>query len=127
MAEKETLVDLLDEDKPVANQKFVCVSFVSPEKILKQKQDFLFEEFTKEWDTKERLQKFTEFMNFLAYKYNIKFDDMMSDLNDYVKEEGNKLRDFSITDHYKTFLDNMKNDLLMNLKRSLHFKLVLAV
>ena len=40
MAEKETLVDLLDEDKPVANQKFVCVSFVSPEKILKQKQDF---------------------------------------------------------------------------------------
>ena len=29
-------------------------------------------------------------MNFLAYKYNLKFDDMMSDLNDYVKEEGSK-------------------------------------
>ena len=38
MAEKETLVDLLDEDKPVANQKFVCVSFVSPEKVLKMGQ-----------------------------------------------------------------------------------------
>ena len=23
-------VDVLDEDKPVANQKFVCVSFISP-------------------------------------------------------------------------------------------------
>ena len=30
-------VDLLEEDKPVAGQKFVCVSFVSPEKIVKQK------------------------------------------------------------------------------------------
>ena len=29
-------IDLLDEDKDVAGQKFVCVSFVSPEKILKR-------------------------------------------------------------------------------------------
>ena len=34
-------VDLLDEDKPIAGQKFVCVSFVSPENILKQKNHFL--------------------------------------------------------------------------------------
>jgi len=26
-------VDLLEEDKPIAGQKFVCISFVSPEKI----------------------------------------------------------------------------------------------
>ena len=31
-------VDLLEEDKPIAGQKFVCVSFVSPEKILKKKE-----------------------------------------------------------------------------------------
>jgi hypothetical protein len=30
------LVDLLEEDKPIANQKFVCISFVSPEKIIKK-------------------------------------------------------------------------------------------
>ena len=30
-------VDLLEEDKPVSGQKFVCVSFVSPENILVQK------------------------------------------------------------------------------------------
>ena len=122
MSDKETLVDLLDEDKPVANQKFVCVSFVSPENILKQKQDFLFEEFTKEWDTKERLQKFTEFMNFLSYKYNLKFDDMMTDLNEYVKEEGSKLRDFTITDHYKTFLDNHEERLTEEFKKKFTFQ-----
>ena len=31
-------VDLLEEDKPIANQKFACISFVSPENILKQKE-----------------------------------------------------------------------------------------
>ena len=122
MSDKETLVDLLDEDKPVANQKFVCVSFVSPENILKQKQDFLFEQFTKEWDTKERLQKFTEFMNFLSYKYNLKFDDMMTDLNEYVKEEGSKLRDFTITDQYKTFLDNHEERLTEEFKKKFTFQ-----
>ena len=40
-------VDLLEEDKPIAGQKFVCVSFVSPEKILKQKDTFYFEQFLK--------------------------------------------------------------------------------
>ena len=36
-------VDLLEEDKPIAGQKFACVSFVSPENILKQKEIFFFE------------------------------------------------------------------------------------
>ena len=38
-------VDLLEEDKPIAGQKFVCVSFVSPENILKKKEMYFFEEF----------------------------------------------------------------------------------
>ena len=35
-------IDLLDEDKAIAEQKFVCLSFVSPEKILKNKELFIF-------------------------------------------------------------------------------------
>ena len=35
-------VDLLDEDKPIAGQKFACVSFVSPENILKKKGSIFF-------------------------------------------------------------------------------------
>ena len=29
--------DLLEEDRPIAQQRFVCVSFVSPENILEDK------------------------------------------------------------------------------------------
>ncbi len=38
-------IDLLEEDKPIAGQKFACLSFVSPEHILKQKDHFFFEKF----------------------------------------------------------------------------------
>ena len=41
-------VDLLDEDKPMAGQKFACLSFISPEHVLKQKDLFLFEQFIRE-------------------------------------------------------------------------------
>ena len=38
-------VDILEEDKPIAGQKFVCVSFVSPENILKRKELYFFDQF----------------------------------------------------------------------------------
>ena len=44
-------VDLLEEDKPIAQQKFVCVSFVSPEKEIKAKEMFFFDEFIEELGT----------------------------------------------------------------------------
>ena len=33
-------VDLLEEDKPISGQKFACISFVSPENILREKKLF---------------------------------------------------------------------------------------
>ena len=48
--ENPKYVDLLEEDKPIAGQKFVCLSFVSPEHIIKQRDHFIFEEFVKQWD-----------------------------------------------------------------------------
>ena len=49
-SENTKYVDLLEEDKPISGQKFVCVSFVSPENILKQKNHFFFQEFLKHYD-----------------------------------------------------------------------------
>ena len=122
MTDNKQLIDLLDEDKPVANQKFVCVSFVSPENILKQKEQFMFEEFAKHWDLKHNMQKFTEFMNFISYKYNLKFDNVMADLDEYVKSEQDKLRNLSINDDYKTFLDNHEDQLTEEFKKKFSFQ-----
>jgi hypothetical protein len=64
---KSKYVDLLEEDKPIAGQKFTCISFVSPENILKKKEIYYFEEFLKSWDFNKSMEKSIQFLNFLSY------------------------------------------------------------
>jgi hypothetical protein len=104
-------VDLLEEDKPIAGQKFVCVSFVSPEKILKQKDIFFFEQFLKQWEFNKSMEKFIQFNNFVSFKYNINFEDLNNDFVEFVKEERENLSKNGISDDYKTFIDNNEEDL----------------
>lgn len=104
-------VDLLEEDKPIAGQKFVCVSFCSPEKVLKEKAVFFFEEFLKKWEFNKSMEKFVQFLNFVSYKYNLSFDDLSNDFKDYVKEEKESLVKAGIEDEYKTFIDNNEDEL----------------
>ena len=104
-------VDLLEEDKQIAGQKFVCVSFCSPEKILKKKEMFFFEEFLKKWDFNKSMEKFVQFLNFVSYKYNISFDDVSNDFKDFVKEEKENLSNSNMQDEYKTFIDNNEEEI----------------
>lgn len=104
-------VDLLEEDKPIAGQKFVCVSFCSPEKILKDKQIFYFEEFLKKWELSKSMEKFVQFLNFISFKYNISFDDVSNDFKDFVKEEKESINKSSMDDDFKTFVDNSEEEL----------------
>lgn len=104
-------VDLLEEDKPIAGQKFVCVSFVSPDKILKQKEIFFFQEFLKSWDFTKSMDKFVQFLNFLSYKYKLTFDDITTDFHEFVKEEYENLTNSSMEDDYKSFLDKNEEEL----------------
>jgi len=104
-------VDLLEEDKPISGQKFACISFCSPEKILKEKQIYFFEEFLKKWDLNKSMEKFVQFLNFISYKYNISFEDVSNDFKEFVKEEKEILSKSSFDDDYKTFLDNNEEEL----------------
>jgi|UniRef100_A0A6C0HD06 hypothetical protein len=104
-------VDLLEEDKPIAGQKFVCVSFVSPDKILKQKEIFFFQEFLKKWDFTKSMEKFVQFLNFLSYKYKLTFDDITKDFQEFVKDEYDNLLNSSMEDDYKSFLDQNEEEL----------------
>lgn len=107
-------IDLLEEDKPIAGQKFVCVSFVSPDKILKQKEMFFFEEFLKKWELSKSMEKFVQFLNFISYKYKLTFDDITKDFQEFIKEEKENIAKSSFEDEYKTFLDNTEEELEKN-------------
>jgi len=98
-------VDLCDEDTPIAGQKFACMSFISPENVLKRRETFLFDQFVKQWDFTKSMHKYFDFLNFIAYKYNLKIEQLSEDFNEFVKEEDAKLKANTVEDDYKTFLD----------------------
>lgn len=107
-------VDLLEVDKPIAGQEFTCVSFISPENIIKQKQMFYFEQFLKKWELNKSMEKFVQFMNFISFKYNVSFDDLTTDFKEFVKEEKESLNKTNMEDEYKTFLDANEEELNKN-------------
>lgn len=104
-------VDLLDEDKPIAGQKFACLSFVSPEDIVKQREMFYFENFVKHWDFHKSMEKYTQFTNFLSYKYKLDFDKISADLKEFCDSERDNLIGTTCLDEYKTFIDAKEEQL----------------
>jgi hypothetical protein len=117
-------VDLLDEDKAISGQKFVCVSFISPENIIKNKNIFLFENFLKQWDLNNSLQKYRQFLNYISFKYEIDFDSLNNELDNFCLEEKENLRNDSkkLFDDYKTFLDTNEEKLTEKYDTSNNFQ-----
>lgn len=99
-------VDLLDEDPTIAGQKYVCMSFACPEDLIKKKEMFFFDEFVKHWDFAKSVDKFAQFLNFISYKYDLNQQLISEDLQEFVKEEKDKLLLTTIEDEYKTFLEH---------------------
>ena len=104
-------VDLLEVDKPIAGQTFGCFSFISPEKILKQREMFFFEEFLKQWEMNKSMEKFHQFLNFISFKYKLQFEEVIKDFETFVKEERDTIIKSSLEDDYKTFLDRDEDQL----------------
>jgi len=115
-------IDLLEEDRALAGQKFACVSFISPENIIEDKRQFFFNEFIKQWELSKSMDKFTQFIKFLSYKYKCSFEDMMKDLEEFVSTEKDALFATTLTDEYKTFMDKHEDRLQSLYDESVDFQ-----
>jgi hypothetical protein len=115
-------VDLLDEDRPIAGQKFVCLSFISPENVLKQKNHFLFQEFLAYFDFTKSMSKFEQFLAFMAYKNNMNLEEMMKDFQDFVKSETTELKKTDIASEYKGFLEQHEERLTQEFQEKYTFQ-----
>ena len=109
--EKAKYVDLLDEDKPLGGQKYVCLSFISPENHIKKKDLFYFEKYLETFEFRKTFDKYTQFLNFVAYKYNLDFNALTKDMEEFVEEEKANLFLTSLEDEYKSFIDAKEEEL----------------
>lgn len=82
--ETSTSEDFLSVDKPVPGQNFVCLSFVSPEKIIKKKENYNFYKYLKE--------KYSFDNDFEDFEKE--YEEFLTNKNDIITEEFNKIENF---------------------------------
>jgi hypothetical protein len=82
-------MDMLDQDPPVRGQKYACVSFLSPEKVLKQKDTFMFHKFIDHF-SKDVAELFTNACE--KFKEHPDIVDMLNNIKErhaYIFDENN--------------------------------------
>ena len=67
----EEKIDYLEVDKPIPGQNYACVSFISPENVIKQKELFLF----------------NKYMNQRCGEYEQKIDEIINKCSDELKSK----------------------------------------
>jgi len=110
-SENPKYVDLLNEYPVIPSQTYGCYSFVSPEKIIKQKEMYLFEKFVKQWNFTKSVSQFSDFLQFISFKYNLKIENLMEDFKQFVQEEENTLKANDVQGDFQTFLDKNEDKL----------------
>ena len=114
-------VDLLDEDKPLAEQKYVCLSFVSPEHIIKKKDEFMFENFVEQYNFNKTAELITQFSNYISFKYNIDSEEIMDEVKEFVKNETEKFHE-KVNDDFKSFMDKNEDSLELEFSKKHEFQ-----
>ena len=118
----EKYVDMLDEDKSIAGQSFVCMSFVSPENHIKKFEEFQFSKFVSQWDLARSLKCFDGFVRFMAFKYKLEFESLNTDFTDFCKSEMDSIKTTSLSDDFKNFVDANESALYKEFNKQHNFQ-----
>jgi hypothetical protein len=98
------VIDYLDEDPEIPTQKYCIVSFLSPEKVIQDKQRFFFKEFLQYMNYDWKVKGLEHFMAFLAKKYNLKIDDLLADATEFGKVRDKEIRETDVEEQWQVFL-----------------------
>jgi hypothetical protein len=66
--------DFLDEDNEIPSQRYVLLSFLSPEKVLTRKEMFFFEQFLKNYEINFKTKNLEKFLAKQVLDFNAKLD-----------------------------------------------------
>jgi hypothetical protein len=82
----------------------------------------MFEQFLKQWDFKKSMDKFFDFIHFLSFKYNLNIETIVNDYTEFVKDESVKMKDNSVEDDYKNFLDKNEDSFTEKFQKENQFQ-----
>lgn len=120
--EDGTVVDYLDEDPELPTQKYCIVSFLSPEKVIQDKNHFMFGEFVKFMDYDWKVKGMEHFVAFLSKKYALKIDDLLKDASEFATVRDKEIRETDIAEQYQVFLLKHEKELQEKYDNSVEFR-----
>jgi hypothetical protein len=104
------IVDYLEEDTEIPTQRYAIISFISPEKVIKQKQEFYFEKFIEWLDLDWKVSGLETLMAFIAKKYSLKTEDLMNDMFEFKKVHEAEIKKTDVHEKYQVFLMKHEKD-----------------
>ena len=72
--------DFLDEDAEISGQRYVLLSFISPEKVLEKKDLYFFNKFLQAYEVDWKLKNLEKYMVDVVKNINDQLDDRMKEL-----------------------------------------------
>ena len=115
-------VDFLEEDPEIPTQRYAIISFLSPEKIIKQKAEFYNEQFIQWLDYDWKVKGLEHFMAFLAKKYSLKVEDLMGDMQEFTKVHNEEVKKTDVHEQYEIFLLKNEKDLETQFSEKVDFR-----
>ncbi len=117
-----TTIDYLEEDPEIPTQRYCILSFLSPEKIIKQKAEFMNEKFVEWLDYDWKVKGMENYIAFLSKKYNLKIEDLFKDLDDFRKIHNAEIKKTDIHEQYQVFLLKCEKDLENQYSEKVEFR-----
>ena len=116
------IIDYLEEDPEIPTQRYCIMSFISPEKVIKQKSEFMNEKFVEWLDYDWKVSGMENFMGFLSKKYSLKVDDLFNDLKEFTKVHNAEVFKTDIKEKYQVFLLKKEKDLDTEFTEKVEFR-----
>jgi hypothetical protein len=127
---KEVREDFLDEDNEIPGQRYVLLSFLSPEKVLERKDFYFFEQFMKNYEITWKTKNLEKFLAKQVLDFNAKLeseaarleaaelseaselcrnaripvDTVLSAYQEYIKENAKDITSTKIKESYDDFM-----------------------
>lgn len=120
MSDKNTptvVEDFLDEDTEIPGQRYVLLSFLSPEKVLDKKELYFFQKFLQGYEVDWKVKNLEKYMVDIVKNINDQLDDRIRDLekNDQFDQaticRKNRLRIDDIMTEYGSFVQKNRSDI----------------
>lgn len=117
-----SVIDYLEEDPEIPTQRYSIISFLSPEKTIKQKTEFMNEQFVQWLEYDWKVKGMEHLMVFLSKKYSLKVDDLMGDLQEFTKVHNAEIKKTDIHEQYQVFLLKNEKDLENQFSEKVKFR-----